>query len=53
MAGCVLGLGMLSGGAIPAVNGVFYTDVSVRVLLVAAGAAYVVLTVVFLSLIHI
>ena len=38
---------MLSGGAIPAVNGVFYTDVSVRVLLVAAGAAYVVLTVVF------
>lgn len=29
MAGCVLGLGMLSGGAIPAVNGVFYTDVSV------------------------
>lgn len=47
MAGCVLGLGMLSGGAIPAVNGVFYTDVSVRVLLVAAGAAYVVLTVVF------
>lgn len=47
MAGCVLGFGLLSGGAIPAVNGVFYTDVSVRVLLVAAGAAYVVLTVVF------
>ena len=45
-AGCVLGLGMASGG-VPMANGVFYTDVDVRVLLMAAGAAYVVLSVVF------
>lgn len=45
-AGCVLALGLLSGG-IPAVNGVFYTDVDLRVLLIAAGAAYVTLSVVF------
>lgn len=47
LAGCVLALGLLTGGGIPAVNGVFYTDVDARVLLVAAGAAYLVLTVVF------
>lgn len=45
-AGCVLGLGMVSGG-VPMANGIFYTDVDVRVLLMAAGAAYVVLSVVF------
>lgn len=45
-AGCVLGLGMASGG-VPMENGVFYTDVDVRVLLMAAGAAYIVLSVVF------
>ena len=45
-AGCVLGLGMASGG-LPSVNGIFYTDVDLRVLLLAAGAAYIVLTVVF------
>ena len=45
-AGCVLGLGMASGG-VPMANGIFYTDVDVRVLLMAAGAAYAVLSVVF------
>ena len=45
-AGCVLGIGIASGG-LPMVNGVFYTDVDVRVLLTAAGAAYLVMTVVF------
>ena len=45
-AGCVLGLGLASGG-VPMANGVFYTDVDVRVLLMAAGAAYAVLSVVF------
>ena len=47
MAGCVLGLGLLSGGGVPVVNGVFYTDVNARVLLVASAAGYAVLTVVF------
>lgn len=47
MAGCVLALGLLSGGGIPAVNGVFYTDVDAGVLLTAAAAAYAVLAVVF------
>ena len=47
LAGCVLALGMVSGGGIPAVKGVFYTDVDLRVLLIAATAAYLVLTVVF------
>lgn len=47
MAGCVLGLGLLAGSAVPVVRGVFYTDVSAKVLLIAAGAAYLVLTVVF------
>ena len=49
LAGCVLALGLLSGGAVPAVNGVFYTDINIRVLLIAATAAYFVLTVVFRS----
>lgn len=47
MAGCVLALGLLAGGGVPAVNGVFYTDVDGKVLLVGTGAAYLVLTVVF------
>ena len=47
MAGCVLGLGLLVGSGVPVVRGVFYTDVSARVLLIAAAAAYLVLTVVF------
>ena len=47
MAGCVLGLGLLAGGGVPMAGGVFYTDVDARVLLTAAGAAYLVLSVVF------
>ena len=47
LAGCVLALGLLAGSAIPMVNGVFYTDVNAKVLLAAASAAYLVLTVVF------
>lgn len=47
LAGCVLALGTLAGSAVPVVDGIFYTDVDVKVLLVAAGAAYLVLTVVF------
>ena len=46
MAGCVLALGLLSGG-MPVERGVFYTRVDLRVLLVAALAAYLVLSVVF------
>lgn len=46
-AGCVLALGLLAGGGSPVVNGVFYTDVNSRVLLISAVAAYLVLTVVF------
>ena len=47
MAGCVLGLGLLAGGGVPAVNGVFYTNVDARALAVAGAAAYAVLSVVF------
>ena len=47
MAGGVLGVGLLSGGAIPAVNGIFYTDIDARVLLVTATAAYLLLSLVF------
>ncbi len=47
MAGCVLALGLVAGGGVPMVNGVFYTDVDAKVLLIAAAAAYLVLTVVF------
>lgn len=46
MAGAVLVLGLVAGG-VPMVGGVFYTDVSPRVLLVGATAAYGVLSVVF------
>ena len=45
-AGCVLCLGLMAGG-VPMQNGIFYTDVDARVLLMAAGAAYLVLSVVF------
>lgn len=46
-AGCVLGLGLLAGGGVPMANGVFYTDVDAKVLLIAAGAAYLAMSVVF------
>jgi stage II sporulation protein GA (sporulation sigma-E factor processing peptidase) len=46
-AGCVLGLGLLSGGGVPVENGVFYTDIDARVLLIASLAAYLTLSVVF------
>lgn len=46
-AGCVLALGLLAGSAVPVVNGIFYTDVDAKVLLIASAAAYAVLTVVF------
>ena len=47
LAGCVLALGTLLGRAVPAVNGVLYTDVDARVLLIAASGGYLVLTVGF------
>ena len=46
MAGAVLVLGLVAGG-VPMAGGVFYTDVSPRVLLIGATAAYAVLSVVF------
>ena len=47
MAGCVLALGLLAGSHVPVSNGIFYTDVDAKVLLIATAAAYLVLTVVF------
>ncbi len=47
MAGCVLGLGLLAGGGVPAVNGVFYTNVDARALAIGGTAAYAVLSLVF------
>ena len=47
MAGCVLGLGLLAGSRVPVVNGVFYTDVDAKVLLISAAAADLVLTAAF------
>jgi len=47
MAGCVLGLGLLAGGGVPAVNGIFYTNVDARALVIAGTAAYAVLSLVF------
>lgn len=47
LAGCVLALGLLAGSRVPVVNGVFYTDVDAKVLLIAAAAAYAVMAVVF------
>ena len=46
-AGCVLALGLAAGQRIPVENGVFYTNVDARVLVISAAAAYLVLTVVF------
>ncbi len=47
MAGCVLGLGLLAGGGVPVVNGVFYTNVDAKALVIAGTAAYIVLSLVF------
>ena len=47
LAGCVLALGLLAGSRVPVSNGIFYTDVDAKVLLIATAAAYLVLTVVF------
>lgn len=47
LAGCVLGLGLLAGGGVPMVNGILYTDVNAKTLLLASTAAYLVLTLVF------
>ncbi len=49
MAGCVLGLGLLAGGGVPVVEGVFYTNVDARALVVGGTAAYTVLSLVFRS----
>lgn len=46
-AGCVLALGLAAGRTVPMENGVFYTNVDAKVLLISAAAAYLVLTVVF------
>lgn len=46
-AGCVLALGLVAGQGTPMANGVFYTNVDMKVLLISAAAAYLVLTVVF------
>lgn len=47
MAGCVLALGLVTGYAVPVINGIFYTDMNGIVLLISATAIYLVLTVVF------
>jgi len=47
LAGCVLGLGFLSGSRIPSRSGIFYTNVDAKVLLAAAGAVYILFSVVF------
>lgn len=47
MAGCILGLGLLAGGGVPVVNGVFYTNVGARSLLIGGAAAYAVVSAVF------
>lgn len=46
MAGCVLGIGLLTGKAMP-VAGVFYTNINVGVLLLSSAAAYLVMSIVF------
>ncbi len=46
-AGCVLALGLAAGRGMPMENGIFYTNVDTRVLLISAAAAYLVLAVVF------
>lgn len=45
-AGCVLAIG-LTAGEFPVRQGIFYTDVDLQVLLLAAGGAYIVFSVVF------
>lgn len=40
MAGMILILGLLSGTPVPLMNGIFYTDVDGKTLLIAAGSAY-------------
>lgn len=45
-AGCVLALGLLAGTN-PVVNGVFYTSIDAKVLMISTAAAYAVLSVVF------
>lgn len=47
MAGGVLGLSLVAGGSVPMAGGIFFTDVNALVLLTAATAAYLLLTVVF------
>lgn len=47
LAGSVMALGVVAGSAVPAVNGIFYTDVDAKVLLIGAAGAYLLLTVVF------
>jgi len=47
MAGCVLGLGLLAGGGVPVVNGIFYTNVDAKALVISGTAAYAVLSLVF------
>ena len=51
-AGCVLALGLAAGRGVPMQNGVFYTNVDMKVLLISAAAAYLVLTVVFRASAH-
>lgn len=49
LAGSVLALSLLAGERIPAVNGIFYTDISPRTLLLSAAGAYLLLTLLFRS----
>ena len=43
----VLALGLLAGSRVPVSNGIFYTDVDAKILLIATTVAYLVLTEVF------
>ena len=47
LAGCVLALGVLAESHVPMAQGVFYTDISGKTLLLAATAAYFVLSLMF------
>lgn len=47
LAGCVLGLSLLTGSTLPRANGIFYTDINGKILLAASAAAYGLVTVVF------
>ena len=47
MAGCVLGLGLLTGGGVPVARGVFYTNVDAKALVVSGTAAYALFSAVF------